>query len=86
MIKVYSNGGKVDYDIQKWLVDTEEEVSKVPLCTMGSTIYVIRTGDTWMMDSEGNWYEMTGTKGSIPCDCVSELTIWGDLKENKVSV
>lgn len=49
---------------------------------MGSTVYVISTGETWMMDSTGKWHVMGSIrKEPIECDCVEELTIWGDLPE-----
>ena len=49
---------------------------------MGSTAYVITTGETWMMDSKGSWHVMGSIeKEPIQCDCVDELTIWGDLPE-----
>ena len=49
---------------------------------MGSTVYVITTGETWMIDSKGSWHIMGSIqKEPIECDCVEELTIWGDLPE-----
>ena len=50
---------------------------------MGSTVYVISTGESWMIDSTGKWYIMSSSSGKEPieCDCVEELTIWGNLQE-----
>ena len=82
MITKYGQGNKINQDMEKWLVDTEEEISTIPRCLMGSTVYVISTSESWMMDSTGKWYVMnTSGKSPIECDCVEELTIWGDLPE-----
>ena len=49
---------------------------------MGSTAYVISTAESWMMDSKGKWHVMNSSgKPPVECDCVEELTIWGDLPE-----
>ena len=82
MITKYGQGNKINVDMQKWLADTEAEISTIPRCLMGSTVYVISTGETWMMDSTGRWHVMGSIqKEPIECDCVEELTIWGDLPE-----
>lgn len=83
MITKFSQGNKINYDLEKWLVDTEEEVSTIPKCQMGSTVYVISTGESWMIDSTGTWYIMSSSSGKDPieCNCVEELTIWGNLQE-----
>lgn len=84
MITKYGQGNKINQDMQKWLVDTEAEIATIPKCLMGSTAYVITTGETWMIDSTGKWYVM-GSINKEPiecnCDCVGELTVWGDLED-----
>ena len=81
----YSQGTKINYDMQKWLVEEESEISQVPCRQIGSTVYVITTGESWMMDSKGKWHVMGSIqKEPIECDCVEELTIWGDLPEPTV--
>lgn len=73
-------GGKVNYDFSKWIVDTEEEISKLPISPMGSKAYVIHTGEAWMADSVGTWYPMTNlNKTPIVCDCIEESTIWTEI-------
>ena len=82
MITQYGQGNKINHDMQKWLVEEESEIAKIPKCLMGSSVYVIATGETWMIDSKGLWHIMGSTqKDPIACDCVEELTIWGDLPE-----
>lgn len=81
MYTKFANGNKISYDISKYIVDDEEDLTTIPMCNMGSSAYVIHTGESWILDSNGRWYVTTGNKDSIECDCVSELTIWGDLQE-----
>ena len=82
MITQYGQGSKINHDMQKWLVEEESEIAKIPKCLMGSSVYVITTGETWMIDSKGLWHIMGSIqKDPIACDCVEELTIWGDLPE-----
>ena len=83
MIVKYGQGSRVNYDMQKWLVENENEISTIPKCIIGSTVYVISTGESWMMDSKGNWHIMNAASGKDPiaCDCVEELTIWDELPE-----
>ena len=82
MIIKYSQGNKINYNMRKYLVEEEKELSQIPKCNMGSTAYVITTGETWMMDSKGSWHVMGSIeKEPIQCDGVDELTIWGDLPE-----
>lgn len=83
MIAKYGQGNKINYDMQRWLVDTETEIASIPRSVMGSTVYVITTGESWMIDSQGSWHVMSASgKEPIQCNCVEELTIWGDLPQN----
>ena len=82
MITKFAQGNKVNYDIQKWLVEEESELSTIPRCIIGSTAYVISTAESWMMDSKGKWHVMNFSgKSPVECDCVEELTIWSNLPE-----
>lgn len=83
MIIKLGQGNKINYDVEKWLVEKEDELSTIPRCQIGSTAYVIDTAETWVMDSKGTWHIMNSAsnKDSIICDCVEELTIWEDLPE-----
>ena len=51
----------------------------MPKCPMGTSVYVIHTGETWMADNAGTWYPVNADKDPIHCDCVEEMTIWQDL-------
>lgn len=82
MIKKYGQGNRANYDMHKWLVEEESELAQIPRCQMGSSAYVITTGETWMMDSKGSWHVMGSIeKDPIACDCVEELTIWSELPD-----
>lgn len=48
---------------------------------MGSTVYIIHTKETYMIDSKGVWYSTNSDGEPITCDCVEESTIWGELTE-----
>lgn len=80
MIKKISQGNRIVYTVSKWLCDDIEDISHIPKSAMGSTIFVIHTGDTYMADGQGVWHSITSSADPIPpCDCVDELTIWADI-------
>lgn len=84
MIKKFSQNNKIQYAITKWLVDDVEDIKKLPPSPMGSTVFVIHTATTYMVDSTGNtWYSIStgnsSSDGPIQCDCVDEMTIWSDI-------
>lgn len=84
MYMKYSQGGKVGYTFSDFIVDSENELMAMSGVTMGCKAYVIRTGETWILDSENTWYPFetfTGDKEPIKCDCncVEESTIWTEL-------
>lgn len=86
MYMKYSQGGKIGYPFSDFIVDLESELPLIKGATMGCKVYVIHTGETWIMDSENTWYPyevFTGNKEPIKCecDCVEESTIWNDLPQ-----
>ena len=85
MIKKFAQGGKIQYEISKWAVDTEADLTNIKEARMGDIAFVIQKSESWMLDSNSTWYNVTdATKDPIKCDCVSELTIWGELPEPTV--
>ena len=82
----YSQRGKINYNIEKWIVDTLDEVKTIRCNTFGSTVYVIDERETYVLNGKGVWKSMYNkNSGDIPsydCDCVEELTIWGELNED----
>ena len=81
MISKIRQGTRTLYTLSEFVVDDVEDVAKLPKSSMGSTVYVIHTKETYMADSQGIWYPTTGDNPPVECDCVEELTIWGDLPE-----
>lgn len=81
MILKYSQGGKINYSFNKYIAEDEEELTTLgEKCSFGDTVYVIHTGESWIIDSKRIWYPLTDKeKDPIECDCVEEMTIWKDL-------
>jgi hypothetical protein len=72
---------RTTYGVTEYVADTKEDVARISKCVMGSTVYVIHTKETYMIDSKGVWYPVNSDDDPIQCDCVEESTIWEDLKE-----
>lgn len=83
MIKKYSQGNRKTYEICKWICDDIEEISQIPYSAMGSTVFVIHTKDTYMIDGQGVWHSITSDASPIQCDCVEEMTIWNEIPTNE---
>lgn len=75
----YSSGGRTVYQFSKFIVDEESELSQIKNPGFGDEVYVISTGESWVLGSTGNWHIKGGGKDPIACDCVEESTIWQDL-------
>lgn len=82
MVRKLSQGNRIGYSYFKWLCDDVEDIPVIPKSPMGSTVFVIHTKDTYMMDSAGVWYSITSDADPIVCDCVEELTVWADIPTN----
>ena len=76
-----NQSGRVTYGVTNYVADDKSDVANLPRCVMGSTVYVIHTKETFMMDSNNVWYPIDSDSEPIKCNCVEESTIWGDLKE-----
>lgn len=81
MISKIRQGTRTLYTLSEYVVDDVEDVAKLPRCSMGSTVYVIHTKETYMADSKGAWYPVNSDSDPIPCDCIEESTIWEELPE-----
>lgn len=93
MIKKVSQNNKRSADVIEYVVDTIDDVKKLPKSGMGSTVFVIATKNTYMCDStQMTWHNITISTGegggivppTIECDCVSEMTIWGEISEQNM--
>lgn len=81
MYQKLMQSGRTTYGVTEYVADEKTDVAKIPRCVMGSTVYVIHTKETYMIDSKGVWYTVDFEGDPIICDCVEESTIWEDLKE-----
>ncbi len=48
----YQKKGQQD---KSYIADTLEDLKKIPVCSMGSTCYVIETAEKYMINSKGEW-------------------------------
>ena len=78
-MKIFGNDHNA-YDFCKWVADTTDDVKKIipRVENIGSEVYVIDTDKTYVLGSDKAWHPKTGGE-VIPCDCVSELTVWNEL-------
>lgn len=81
MYQKLMQSGRTTYGVAEYVADEKTDVAKIPRCVMGSTVYVIHTKETYMIDSKGVWYAVDSEGDPVICDCVEESTIWEDLKE-----
>ena len=58
MIIKHSQGDKVNYDIANWIINDVEEISDIPECSIGSTVYIISTGEKWIKNDDNEWQEI----------------------------
>ena len=78
-VSLYQQNNKISYGVCQFVCDTEEDLKKICAPKPGSTAYVIEKKEVYMMGNKNVWHSMTGN-GSCDCNCVSELTIWDDIK------
>lgn len=80
----YSQGNRVSYDAEKWVVETIEDLKVIPCNKFASTAYVIDTKENYILNSQHMWKPMSSiNSGDIPsCNHVDELTIWGDIADD----
>jgi hypothetical protein len=56
MIQIMSSGGKVTYGVNEYVIDKDNEVTKIPnTAAAGSTAYSIESEMTFIKDNGGNW-------------------------------
>lgn len=83
VIKRFQNN-KYTYNYCEYVADTKEDVANIPVrldgSMMGSEVYVIATGETYILDSGKTWHTAAGEKIECGCkDFVQESTIWSDV-------
>lgn len=76
-IWIVKNSGKTSYGIKRYLCDTEEDLpynENGEAVAPGSKAYVISDKATFMMGSNGEWYQIQEGSGSGGASSMSELT------------
>jgi hypothetical protein len=53
-----STNGQVQYGISEFVVDSPEDIQKLPLCGMGSSVICLSNGNVYMKNSSGEWIEL----------------------------
>lgn len=81
MVRKLGQGNRINYAYSQWICDNVADIATIPRCPMGSTVYVIHTGDTYVLDSTGKWCCPGSGNPPIECpdDFVEESTIWEDI-------
>ena len=66
MYTIGKNNGQIVYGIQHFYADVLEDVSKIPTATLtvGSTVFVIATSTTYMLNHEKKWVKVNLTSNS----------------------
>ena len=64
MVKKLSQGNRYSYTYYKWICDDVEDISLIPESPMGSTVFVIHTKETYVIDSKKSWHLITSSNAS----------------------
>lgn len=59
MVGIMKTNGHVTYNLKEFVVDSETDIALLPLeCAMGSTAFVIETGDVYMLNGKREWVKI----------------------------
>ena len=59
MIGLLKNGCHITYGVREYVVDTAADVENLPKdCTMGSTAFVIASGEVYMFNGKKEWVKI----------------------------
>lgn len=59
MIKMTETNGNIQYDVNSYVCDTEDDVTLLPTkVSMGSTAFVIETSNIYMLNSNKEWVKV----------------------------
>lgn len=53
-----STNGQVQYGITEFVIDSPEDLKKLPRCLMGSSALCLSNGNVYMKDGTGKWVEI----------------------------
>ena len=52
-----STNGQVQYGITEFVIDSPDDLQKLPRCLMGSSALCLSNGSVYIKDSTGKWVE-----------------------------
>ena len=59
MVGIRKTNGHVTYNLKEFVVDTEADIELLPLdCAMGSSAFVINTGEVYMLNGKKEWVKI----------------------------
>lgn len=56
--KLISTNGDIQYNINEYVVDTPEDLEKLPNCAMGSSALCLSNSSVYIKNSKGKWVEI----------------------------
>lgn len=58
MYKIVKNDKDISYGVKEFACDTELDILQLPRSEMGSTAFVLETGNVYMANSFGEWVKL----------------------------
>lgn len=59
MVGIMKQNGRPAYNLMEYVVDTEDDIKSLPKeVAMGSTAFVIDTGDVYMLNGKKEWVKI----------------------------
>lgn len=74
-INIQAQNGKISYGVTKYILDTEAELSELPIhVAPGSQAFVIETNASYMLNSKKEWIKVTVSGGGGGTEEYESLT------------
>lgn len=59
MVGIMKQNGRPVYNLVEYVVDTEDDIKSLPKeVAMGSTVFIIDTGDVFMLNGKKEWVKI----------------------------
>ena len=55
---ILTQNGETTYGVNEYVIDSPEDLAKLPHCAMGSAAICLSNGTVYMKDSKGQWKEI----------------------------
>ena len=77
-------GGRVDYNYKKYILDTASELNQIPKndCCPGSIAYVIETKTVYMLNCQKQWVEHEAGAFSVEFDSINDTLVFHRVGSN----